>query len=84
MNVDANYLIREYANAVEQLNDSKSDRLVRSYWTGVKDAYHNILSAGFPGWADYDTVGYYVFSMGMTYTEAIDAAFATHEQTLLS
>lgn len=82
MNVDANYLIREYANAVEQLNDSKSDRLVRSYWTGVKDAYHNVLSAGFPGWTNYDNIsniGYYVFNEGMTY----DAAVAAYEQNLV-
>lgn len=82
MNVNANYLIENYANAVEKLNDPMGDRVFRSYWTGVKDGYLDVLNAGFLGWTDYDNInniGYYVFNEGMTY----NAAVAAYKQNLV-
>lgn len=79
MEVNTNYLIEKYANAAEKLNDPKGDQVFRSYWTGIKDAYHNVLNAGFPGWTEYGGIGHYVFTEGMSY----DVAAAAYEQNLV-
>jgi len=69
-NVD--YLIQKYAEAVEKINNAQGDRDYRSYWTGIKDAYHNMLNEAFQGWAEHGTTGYYVFYEQMTYDEALN------------
>lgn len=69
-NVD--YLIQKYAEAREKINNAMGDRDYRNYWQGVMDTYHNLLCSAFPGWADTDSVGYYVFIEGYSYDEALN------------
>ena len=66
------YLIQKYAEAVEKINNAQGDRNYRNYWTGIKDAYHNMLNEGFEDWAAPGKIGYYVFYEQMTYDEALN------------
>ena len=73
-NVD--YLIQKYAEAREKNLDARTYD-AEQYWRGVMDAYHNMLSAAFDGWAAPNTTGWYVFYEQMTYDEALDQVTGT-------
>jgi hypothetical protein len=67
-NVD--FLIQKYAEAREKVNNAQGDRTYKTYWQGVMDTYHGLLTY-FKGWASEGT-GFYVFYEGMTYDEALN------------
>ena len=68
-NVD--FLIQKYAEAREKMNDANTES-GRQYWRGSMDTYHNLLCTAFEPWAEYGTVGYYVFMEGCCYNEALN------------
>ena len=72
MITNADYLIQRYAEARETRNDVNTET-ARYYWKGVMNTYHAILNESFPGWAETGTAGYFVFTIGMTYDEALNA-----------
>lgn len=66
---NADYLIQKYAEAREKINEAKDDYGI-TYWRGVMDTYHSLLSA-FDGWAKPGTTGWYVFYEQMNYDAAL-------------
>ena len=79
MITNVNYLIQKYAEASERINNARGDRDYKSYWNGIRDAYHMLLNEAFEGWAEHGSVGYYVFMEGMTY----DAAIEVYQRNLI-
>jgi hypothetical protein len=80
MITNANYLIQKYAEASERVSNARGDlKEYTSYWTGVKNTCHTILSEAFEGWAEHGSVGYYVFMEGMSY----DAAVGAYQRNLI-
>ena len=69
-NVD--YLIQKFAEAREKMR-SAANEAGDNYWRGSMDTYHNLLCNSFPGWAETGTTGFFVFTIGMSYDEAINA-----------
>jgi hypothetical protein len=70
---NADYLIQKYAEAREKVNTYGSNDSGHSYWKGVMDTYHSLLILGFNDWAETGTTGYFVFTIGMSYDEALNA-----------
>lgn len=73
-NVD--YLIQKYAEAREKMRTA-ANQAGDNYWRGAMDTYHNLLCSAFPGWADPDSVGYFVFIEGYSYDEALNQTVGT-------
>ena len=69
--MNVNYLIFKYDEALEKMSNSHEESN-RQYWKGSMDSFHNILCVAFKGWAEFGTVGYYVFTEGCSYDEALE------------
>jgi hypothetical protein len=70
---NADYLIQKYAEAREKSMEYGNHDPGHSYWKGVMDTYHSLLILGFNDWAEHGTTGYFVFTEGMSYDEALNA-----------
>jgi hypothetical protein len=68
------YLIQKYAEAREKQTEYVSSDAGRLYWKGVMDTYHSLLTESFSAWAEYGSVGYFVFYEMMTYDSALSKA----------
>jgi hypothetical protein len=73
-NVD--YLIQKYSEAREKMR-AAANQAGDNYWRGAMDTYHNLLCNAFPGWADTNSVGYYVFIEQMDYDKALNQTIGT-------
>ena len=69
MTINVDYLIQKYAEAREKINNTQGDKTYRTYWEGVMNTYHNLLTH-FDGWAA-EGIGFKVFYKGMTYDQAL-------------
>ena len=76
---NADYLIQKYSEAREKIQEANTDTGL-NYWRGVMDTYHNLLSNAFGNWAEFGTVGYYVFYEQKTYDQALNCVTANYEQ----
>jgi len=58
---------------IEKYSDArdKFDMYSQDYWKGVTHSLQNTLNAIFPSWANYDSIGHYVFYKNMSYKDAM-------------
>jgi len=68
--ISQEYLLQKFAEAREKQSEYYKQADTK-YWSGIMDAYHSLLSHGFPGWSEHGTAGYYVFCEGMDYDKAV-------------